>query len=124
MEQGTTGTRLGNALLKHDLDADTVEAHEFGEGAAVGEGVFVPTSDDAAEDDGYLMAFVYDPERGASDLVILADAGLYRGAIGRRIHLPARVPQGFHGNWITRPLKKASPCNNRPDANCGKDCSQ
>jgi carotenoid cleavage dioxygenase-like enzyme len=99
MEQGTTGTRLGNALLKHDLDADTVEAHEFGEGAAVGEGVFVPTSDDAAEDDGYLMAFVYDPERGASDLVILATRD-FTGEPMARIHLPARVPQGFHGNWI------------------------
>ena len=99
MEQGTTGNRLGNALLKHDLDADTVEAHEFGEGAAVGEGVFVPTSDDAAEDDGYLMAFVYDPERGASDLVILATQD-FSGQPLARIHLPARVPQGFHGNWM------------------------
>ena len=49
-----------------------VERHDFGDGATTGEFVFVPRSVDAAEDDGYLMGFVQDPERGAGDLVILS----------------------------------------------------
>lgn len=56
-------------------------------------------SPDAAEDDGYVMAFVHNPERGASDLVILA-AQDFTGTPVATIGLPARIPLGFHGSWI------------------------
>jgi carotenoid cleavage dioxygenase-like enzyme len=45
------------------------------------------------------MAFVHNPERGASDLVILA-AQDFLGDSVATVHLPARVPLGFHGSWI------------------------
>jgi carotenoid cleavage dioxygenase-like enzyme len=90
---------LGNAVLKHDLASGVVEAHEFGAHAATGEAVFVACDEDAAEDEGYLLSFVHDPDRGASDLVILAAQDLAGGPVAR-IHLPARVPLGFHGSWI------------------------
>ena len=88
-----------NALLKHDLAAGTVEAHEFGRDATVGEAVFAPASPEAAEDDGYVMAFVHDPGRGAADLVILAAQDFAAEPLAR-IHLPDRIPLGFHGSWI------------------------
>jgi carotenoid cleavage dioxygenase len=90
---------FGNALLKHDLTRGTAEAHEFGRDATAGEAVFVPAAPDAAEDDGYVLAFVHDPGRGAADLVILA-AQDFRGEPVARVHLPARIPLGFHGSWI------------------------
>ncbi|NBE95273.1 carotenoid oxygenase family protein [Nonomuraea sp. KC401] len=90
---------FGSVLLKHDLVRGTVETHGFGRDAAVGEAVFVPSSAGAAEDDGYVMAFVHDPDRGASDLVILA-AQDFTGAPIATVHLPVRVPLGFHGSWI------------------------
>ena len=90
---------FANALLKHDLAHGTTEAHEFGRDATAGEAVFVPASPDAAEDDGYVMAFIHDPERGAADLVILA-AQDFGGEEVARVHLPARIPLGFHGSWI------------------------
>ena len=90
---------FGNALLKRDLARDSVEAHEFGPDATAGEAVFVPASPIAAEDDGYVMAFVHAPDRGAADLVILA-AQDFSGEPVARIHLPARIPLGFHGSWI------------------------
>jgi carotenoid cleavage dioxygenase-like enzyme len=90
---------FANALLKHDLAHSSVEAHEFGRGATAGEAVFVPVSPGAAEDDGYVMAFVHDPDRDAADLVVLA-AQDFRGEPVARIHLPARIPLGFHGSWI------------------------
>ncbi len=52
-----------------------------------------------AEDDGWLIGFVYDRARNASDLVIL-DAQRIEAKPVARIALPARVPQGFHGNWM------------------------
>ncbi len=90
---------FGNALLKHDLARGTTQAYEFGRDATAGEAVFVPTTADAPEDDGYVMAFVHNPDRGASDLVILA-AQDFGGEPVARVRLPARVPLGFHGSWI------------------------
>jgi carotenoid cleavage dioxygenase-like enzyme len=88
-----------NALLKHDLAHGTVEAHDFGRDATAGEAVFAPASPDSAEDDGYVMAFVHDPDRGAADLVILAGQDFTAEPVAR-VHLPARIPLGFHGSWI------------------------
>jgi carotenoid cleavage dioxygenase-like enzyme len=90
---------FANALLKHDLAAGTVQAHEFGRDATAGEAVFAPASPDAAEDDGYVMAFIHNPDRGCADLVILA-AQDFTGQPVARVHLPTRVPLGFHGSWI------------------------
>jgi carotenoid cleavage dioxygenase-like enzyme len=90
---------FGNALLKHDLERGTTQAREFGRDATAGEAVFVPATPDAAEDDGYVMAFVHNPDRGAADLMILA-AQDFGGDPVARVHLPARVPLGFHGSWI------------------------
>jgi carotenoid cleavage dioxygenase len=90
---------FANALLKHDLAHGTVEAHEFGRNAAAGEAVFAPTSPEAAEDDGYVMAFVHNPDRGAADLVILAAQDFTAEPVAR-VHLPARIPLGFHGSWM------------------------
>ena len=40
-----------------------------------------------------------DPDRGASDLWVL-HAGDPAGDPAAVVHLPARVPLGFHGNWV------------------------
>ncbi|MFI6532759.1 carotenoid oxygenase family protein [Nonomuraea sp. NPDC050547] len=89
-----------NALVKHDLVSGTTEVHGFARDAAVGEAAFAANpSGGGEEDDGYLMAYVADPDRGASDLVILS-AQDFTGPPVARVHLPVRVPLGFHGNWI------------------------
>jgi carotenoid cleavage dioxygenase len=86
-------------LLKHDLLRGTVEAHDYGPGRTTGEGVFVPSAPDAAEDDGWIMSFVYDAGDDASDLVILAAQDVAAAPVAT-IRLPQRVPYGFHGNWV------------------------
>ncbi len=100
IEHGTRARSFGNALLKHDLRTGTVEVHEFGQHATVGEAVFAPRDADAAQDEGYVMAFVHDPDRDAADLVILASQDLGDEPVAV-VHLPVRVPLGFHGNWIS-----------------------
>ena len=94
-----TDDAFTNAILKHDLDHGTVQVHEFGRDATAGEAVFAPAAPDSAEDDGYVMAFIHNPDRGAADLVILAAQDFTAEPVAR-IHLPARIPLGFHGNWI------------------------
>jgi carotenoid cleavage dioxygenase-like enzyme len=90
---------FSNAIFKHDLVAGTAQVREFGRDAAVGEAVFAPSAPDCAEDDGFVLAYAHNPERGAADLVILA-AQDFTGEPIARIHLPARIPLGFHGSWL------------------------
>lgn len=84
-------------LLKHDLRTGGVEVKSFGPGTHAGEGVFVPASPNAGEDEGWVLSVVYDDARKASDLLILDGTDLDEVA---RVRLPQRVPFGFHGSWI------------------------
>jgi carotenoid cleavage dioxygenase len=88
---------MDDTVLKHDMVKGTTQAATFASGASAGEFVFVPREAGAAEDDGVLMGFVHRSETDRSDLVLLDAATLETVA---EIHLPARVPHGFHGNWI------------------------
>jgi carotenoid cleavage dioxygenase len=91
-----------SALVKYDLASGKVEVHEFGAGLAPGEGVFVPASGSAGEDEGFVLAYVYDASRDGSELVIL-DAARFAARPVARIRLPQRVPFGFHGAWVPDP---------------------
>jgi carotenoid cleavage dioxygenase len=93
---------VARGILKHDLHTGTKVEHDFGAGTHAAEPVFVPSSDDAAEDDGYVMTFVYDENTDRSDLVIL-HAQDFAGDPVASVHLPQRVPFGFHGNWVPDP---------------------
>ncbi|MEU4209739.1 carotenoid oxygenase family protein [Streptomyces sp. NPDC026206] len=92
-------TRRETGLLKYDLERGTITEFRVPAGGDVGEGVFVPAAPEAAEDEGWVLAFAYDPLREATDLVVLAAEDFAAGPVAR-IHLPVRVPMGFHGNWI------------------------
>ncbi|MBX7433436.1 carotenoid oxygenase family protein [Mycobacterium sp. Y57] len=86
-----------DTLIKHDLVGDASITRRFGADKALGEFVFHPSADDAVEDDGVLMGFVYDRPTDRSELAILDAQTLQDVA---RIKLPHRVPAGFHGNWV------------------------
>lgn len=92
------GVEHGPAL-KHDLVAGTTEVHDYGKGRVTLEPVFVPRHPDAAEDDGWILSYVYDATTDSSDVVILASQD-FTGAPVAVVHLPQRVPFGFHGNWV------------------------
>ncbi|MCM6776764.1 carotenoid oxygenase family protein [Nocardia sp. CDC159] len=91
------GLAGGGELYKHDLVGASTAVRSFGPGTALGEFVFEPARPDAAEDEGVLMGFVYDSGSDTTDLAIL-DAGTLEDVA--RVHLPVRVPAGFHGNWV------------------------
>jgi carotenoid cleavage dioxygenase len=90
------------ALVKYDLRTGKAEVRDFGPRCAPGEGVFVPASDDAGEDEGFVLTLVYDGARNGSDFVIL-DANNFKAAHVATVALPQRVPFGFHGNWVADP---------------------
>jgi carotenoid cleavage dioxygenase len=86
-------------LYRHDMQTGAIVKHHFGPHHLPAEAVFVPRHADAAEDDGYLINYVYNLAENSSTLTIL-DAGNLEGEPAAVIHLPVRVPAGFHGNWI------------------------
>lgn len=90
---------VAGGLLKHDLVAGTTTAWDPGPTMSCGEAVFVPREGAVAEDDGWLLAFVHDAATATSDFVVLPAEDLAAGPVAS-VHLPQRVPAGFHGNWI------------------------
>jgi carotenoid cleavage dioxygenase len=94
------GTESG--LIRHDLLAQTSEVRQFRSGATIGESVFVPRSATAQEGDGWVLTLVYQAGTDTSDLYVL-NAQDICGEPQAIVHLPQRVPAGFHGNWIPDP---------------------
>ncbi len=86
-------------LFKHDMVDGTRQIHDFGRGRVAGEFAFVPAADATAEDHGWLMGYVINPADETSELVIL-NAQDFEGAPQAVIHIPHRIPPGFHGNWV------------------------
>lgn len=84
-------------IVKHDGTDRAV--HRRPPGHTCGEPVFVARARAAAEDDGYLLTFAHDRAAGTSYLLVLDAAGLEPVA---EVHLPRRVPAGFHGTWVPR----------------------
>ncbi|HEY5647645.1 MAG TPA: carotenoid oxygenase family protein [Pseudomonadales bacterium] len=93
------------AIYKHDLHTGERAVFDLGPGRHSGEPYFVPrqggtaTGGASSEDDGYLISFVYDSARDASELVVLDARDAGRAPLAR-VMLPARVPYGFHGSWV------------------------
>ncbi len=91
-----------SALLRHDFERGTSQSRSFGSGASLGEAVFVPRRDDADESDGWVLLLAYSATIDSSDLYVL-DASDIEGEPQAVVHLPQRVPAGFHGNWVPEP---------------------
>jgi carotenoid cleavage dioxygenase-like enzyme len=89
-------------LVKYDLDAGTSSFHPAGPGRMPGEGVFVADPDGTAEDDGWVLSVVYDAASDRSDVIVI-DARDFAAPPVATIHLPTRVPFGFHGSWVPSP---------------------
>ncbi|HEX7038358.1 MAG TPA: carotenoid oxygenase family protein [Pseudomonadales bacterium] len=94
----TTGDAFP-AIFKHDVQSGRAEAYELGAGRHGAEPYFVARPGAVDEDDGWLLTYVYDEGRDASELAIFDARELARGPVAQ-VLLPARVPYGFHGAWI------------------------
>jgi carotenoid cleavage dioxygenase len=88
-----------DGLVKQDLHRRTREFRPLPAVGGASEAVFVPSGPDAGEDDGWVLALTYDPEVDAGELLVL-NAQDFTGEPQAVVHLPQRVPFGFHGNWV------------------------
>lgn len=87
-------------LAKYDVTNGTRVDHDFGPGIQCGEPVFVASVGSKAEDDGYVMTYIYDKAEACSSFVILSGSDFVADPIAI-VPLPQRVPHGFHGSWVS-----------------------
>ncbi len=88
-----------DTLMKTDLTTFAVQARTDQPRFGYGEPVFVARDGAVAEDDGWVMALRHDTQNDTSDLAIF-DARAITDDPVAVVHLPVRVPNGFHGNWV------------------------
>ena len=86
-------------LYRYDVTTGERTQHDFGPGRVPGEFVFVPRGDDAPEGEGWVMGYVIDRAAETTDLVILDAADIAAPPVAS-VHIPHRIPPGFHGNWL------------------------
>jgi carotenoid cleavage dioxygenase len=93
-------TEMTSALYKHDYATGTSEVAALDPDLLLGEMCFVPNpahgDSNGAEDDGLLMGYGYHRGRDEGQLLLLDAQTLESMAT---VHLPQRIPMGFHGNW-------------------------
>lgn len=88
-----------HGVIKYDIDTGKSQHFIHGDTAVSGEHVFAPNPEGTAEDDGWLLTLVSDRRTEASELVVL-DARDVTAEPVARVHMPRRVPLGFHANWF------------------------
>ncbi|BAY34135.1 lignostilbene-alpha,beta-dioxygenase [Nostoc carneum NIES-2107] len=93
-----TGNAPLQAILKIDLDSGERQLWSAAPRGFTGEPIFVPRPNSQTEDDGWLLALVYDAAHDRSDVVILDARDLHKGAIAR-LHLKHHIPYGLHGSF-------------------------
>ncbi|MEM8746509.1 MAG: carotenoid oxygenase family protein [Actinomycetota bacterium] len=85
--------------VKIDHVTGTTHHQAFG-GGSCGELTFVPRANASAEDDGWLLGFVYQPERERSRLVVM-DAQDFEGEPIASVWIPDQhIPIGTHGAFL------------------------
>ena len=92
------GLPVAEGYVKYDQERGTSLFHDL-RGGQGSEAVFVRDPAGSAEDDGWVLGYVYQPETNTSEVVIIDAREFDQGPVAR-IHLPVRVPAGFHGNWV------------------------
>ncbi|MBO0866834.1 MAG: carotenoid oxygenase family protein, partial [Mycobacterium sp.] len=89
-------SELSTALYKHDYATGSSTAATLDPDLLIGEMSFIPAPTPGAEDDGTLIGYGYHRGRDEGQLLLLDAETLESVAT---VHLPQRVPMGFHGNW-------------------------
>jgi carotenoid cleavage dioxygenase-like enzyme len=89
-------------LRRYDLATGETEAVSLN-GSTVQEFVVVPRHADSTESDAWLIGLATDHEAGRTDLAVIAADDPTAGPVAL-VHLPVRVPDGFHGNWLADPM--------------------
>ena len=87
-------------IVRHDLLRGNCTNYHEGPNRWWSEAPFAPRDGSQAEDDGYLVGFVWDGDAQKSKVVVMDAADIAASPLCR-ITLPQRVPYGFHATWVS-----------------------
>jgi carotenoid cleavage dioxygenase len=95
------GWFLFNGFVKHDMVTGESWSVELPEGRYGSEAPFAPRVGAVDEDDGYLVSFVTDENRGTSECILIDCKRFAEGPVCR-IALPHKISSGTHAHWADR----------------------
>jgi len=95
------GWFLFNGFVKHDMVTGDSWPLELPEGVYGSEAPFAPRVGAVDEDDGYLVSFVTDENRGTSECILIDCKRFEEGPVCR-IALPHKISSGTHAHWADR----------------------
>lgn len=87
-----------DAVLRYDTQAGSEDIYHFGDGTSCGEFIFAPRLGATDEADGYAMSLIHRGGSATSELAIFHALDIASGPVAL-IHIPFRVPAGFHCNF-------------------------
>jgi carotenoid cleavage dioxygenase-like enzyme len=91
-------------VVRYDLQQDICTTYHAGVHKWFSEAPFAPrdnpTGQPQAEDDGYLVGFMWDDLLKASFVTVFDAHDISKGPVCK-IRLPQRVPHGFHATWVS-----------------------
>lgn len=92
-------------LVKYDLETGGYVAYSAGPQYFYNEPGFAARDDARAEDDGYLVMFVWNPLGKRSEVHVFDARGgrMADGPVARLV-LPRRVPHGFHATYVSQAI--------------------
>jgi carotenoid cleavage dioxygenase-like enzyme len=92
------GWFLFNGFVKSDLETGRSWEYRLPAGVFASEAPFAPRRGATAEDDGYLVSFLIDENRQASECVLIDAQRIEEGPVCR-IALPHKISSGTHAVW-------------------------
>lgn len=87
-----------DGIYKYDFVSGDKTHYRYEKGVYGSEVAFAPRIGAVDEDDGYILCFCIDEATQASELRIWNAKVIEKGPVAR-VHLPERVPAGFHATW-------------------------
>jgi carotenoid cleavage dioxygenase len=95
------GWFLFNGFVKHDLETGRSSQLQLEDGRYASEAPFAPRINAVDEDDGYLVSFITDENRGSSECILIDCKRFEEGPVCR-IALPHKISSGTHSHWADR----------------------
>ena len=101
------GWFLFTGFVKHDLLTGESTKLTLEDGRYASEAPFAPRVGAVDEDDGYLVSFIIDENRGTSECVLIDCKNFAAGPVCR-IALPHKISSGTHAHWADRRVLRAA----------------
>ncbi|MGH8617456.1 MAG: carotenoid oxygenase family protein [Burkholderiales bacterium] len=97
------GWFLFTGWVKHDLETRKSWSYALPEGLYCSESPFAPRVGGVGEDDGYIVSFVIDENKGTSECWVFDARRIQDGPVVR-VALPHKISSGTHSCWASREM--------------------